>query len=116
LAGPGAQAKGPVELRLRLDKWLWQARFFRARSIAAEAIATGSCRVNGQRITRPGYAVATGDVLTFVTGNRVRLIRVAALGVRRGPASEAVALYVDLDPSPAASGPSDPAPEDKAPA
>jgi ribosome-associated heat shock protein Hsp15 len=84
---------------IRLDKWLWHARFFRSRSLAAAAIAAGTVRVNAQRVTRPGRTVAPGDVLTFVQGARVRVVRVAAPGVRRGPAAEAAALYHDLDPA-----------------
>lgn len=83
---------------MRLDKWLWQARFFKSRSIAAEVIAEGHVRVNGTRISRPGRDVGAGDTLTFPQGNRIRVIRVLALGLRRGPATEAQALYLDLDP------------------
>lgn len=83
---------------MRLDKWLWQARFFRSRSIAAEVIAEGHVRVNGTRISRPGRDVGAGDTLTFPQGNRIRVIRVLALGIRRGPATEAQELYLDLDP------------------
>ncbi len=83
---------------MRLDKWLWQARFFKSRSIAAEMIEDGHVRVNGTRISRPGRDVAQGDTLTFPQGNRIRVIRILALGLRRGPAAEAQALYLDLDP------------------
>lgn len=90
---------------MRLDKWLWQARFFKSRSTAAEVIADGHVRVNGTRISRPGRDVGAGDTLTFPQGNRIRVIRVLAPGVRRGPATEAQELYLDLDP-----GTSDPDP------
>jgi len=83
-------------LRLRLDKWLWQARFFRTRTLAAGQVAEGQVRLNGARVTRPAQAVGPGDVLTFVQGSRVRVVRIAALGARRGPAAEARALYEDL--------------------
>lgn len=86
---------------IRIDKWLWHARFFRARSAAAAAVTAGQVRVNGQRVTRPGRAVRPGDTLTFAQGSRVRLIRVLAPGLRRGPAAEAQALYADLDAPPA---------------
>jgi ribosome-associated heat shock protein Hsp15 len=91
--------------RLRLDKWLWQARFFRSRSLAAAAVASGHLRVNGTPVSRPGRDIVAGDTLTFPQGNRIRLIRVLALGTRRGPAPEAQALYLDLDPPPAAANP-----------
>ncbi|NHB75133.1 RNA-binding S4 domain-containing protein [Rhodobacter sp. M37P] len=81
-----------------MDKWLWQARFFKSRSLAAEAIAAGSVRVNGTRVTRPGRDIAAGDTLTFPQGARIRLVRVLAIGLRRGPAREAQTLYLDLDP------------------
>ncbi|MBU2963406.1 RNA-binding S4 domain-containing protein [Citreicella sp. C3M06] len=83
--------------KLRLDKWLWQARFFKTRSLAAKVIG-GGLRVNGQSIAKPAFAVGPGDVLTFAQGRDVRVIRILALGERRGPAPEAQALYADLDP------------------
>lgn len=86
---------------LRLDKWLWYARFFKSRSLAARACAAGEVRLNGTRIEKAHALVRAGDVLTFAAGSRIRVVRVAALGVRRGPAPEAQALYVDLDPPPA---------------
>ena len=82
---------------IRLDKWLWQARFFKTRSLAAAVVAEGHVRVNGTRTTKPAQPVRPGDTLTFVQGGRVRLIRVLAPGGRRGPAVEAQALYDDLD-------------------
>ena len=85
---------------MRLDKWLWQARFFKSRGLAAELIEAGSVRVNGTRVSRPGRDVTPGDTLTFPQGARIRLVRILALGLRRGPATEAQALYLDLDPRP----------------
>jgi ribosome-associated heat shock protein Hsp15 len=83
--------------RLRIDKWLWQARFVKSRSLAAALVEAGHLRVNGQPITKPGREIAPGDTLTFPQGGRIRLIRVTALGLRRGPATEAQGLYLDLD-------------------
>ncbi len=54
MAGPGGRDTAPPGDRLRLDKWLWQARFFKSRSLAAAAIETGHIRVNGQPVSRPG--------------------------------------------------------------
>lgn len=54
--------------------------------------------MNAQRVTKPATGVRPGDVLTFSQGARVRVIRIAALGLRRGPASEAQTLYEDLTP------------------
>jgi ribosome-associated heat shock protein Hsp15 len=83
--------------KIRIDKWLWHARFFKTRSLAAKVVASG-VRVNGQPIAKPAFGVASGDVLTFAQGKDVRVIRVVAHGVRRGPAPEARELYEDLDP------------------
>ncbi|WP_151718702.1 RNA-binding S4 domain-containing protein [Gemmobacter serpentinus] len=88
----------PPRATIRLDKWLWQARFFRSRPMACEMIDEGHLRLNGQRCLKAGHQVGAGDTLTFPQGGRIRLIRVLAPGARRGPASEAQGLYLDLDP------------------
>ncbi len=100
MAGPSGKPNPGALPRLRLDKWLWQARFFKTRALASDMIDAGSVRVNGTRVTRPGRDVAQGDVLTFPQGARIRVIRILALGQRRGPSTEAQALYVDLEPQP----------------
>lgn len=105
MAGKGARSSPESAATVRLDKWLWQARFFKSRGLAAEEIAAGHLRINGQKTLKPGHVLRVGDVLTFAQGGRIRLIRVAALGLRRGPATEAQALYVDLDASPPDGGP-----------
>lgn len=99
MAGPSGKADPNAAARLRLDKWLCQARFFKSRGLAAEVIEAGHVRVNGTRISRPGRDILEGDTLTFPQGDRIRLVRVLALGQRRGPAPEAQALYLDLDAS-----------------
>jgi len=81
----------------RVDKWLWHARFFRTRTLAAKVVADG-VRINGVRIDRPAALVRPGDVLTFAQGSDVRVIEVAAIGLRRGPAPEAHGLYLDRTP------------------
>ena len=81
---------------LRLDKWLWQARFFKTRTLAATLAGRRKIRVNSTLVTKPHYRIRPGDVLTFPQGTTVRVVRVVDLGVRRGPASEAQALYEDL--------------------
>ncbi len=85
-----------AESGLRIDKWLWQARFFKTRGLAAKAVAAG-VRVNGQRTDKSHALVRPGDALTFKQADRVRVVRVEALGTRRGPAPEAARLYADLD-------------------
>jgi ribosome-associated heat shock protein Hsp15 len=97
LAGPSGKADPAAVPRLRLDKWLWQARFFKSRALAADLVAGGHVRVNGIPVSRPGRDITTGDVLTFPHGTRIRVVRILALGQRRGPATEAQELFADLD-------------------
>lgn len=85
---------------IRLDKWLWQARFFKSRSIAASVVSGGKVRVDSQPVSKPARAVGPGDVLTFVQANDTKVVRIVACGERRGPAPEAQALYEDLTPAP----------------
>ncbi len=84
------------QAKLRIDKWLWQARFFKTRSLAAKQVSGGHVRLNGNRVQKPAQSVAPGDVLTFPQGRSVRVVRVEKLGERRGPAPEAQTLYHDL--------------------
>ena len=84
------------QAKLRIDKWLWQARFFKTRSLAAKQVSSGHVRLNGNRVQKPAQAVGPGDVLTFPQGRIVRVVRVEALGTRRGPAVEAQTLFADL--------------------
>ncbi len=98
---------------LRIDKWLWQARFFKSRSLAAGLCGGGKLRLNGNRVTKSHAVVRPGDVLTFPKGPHVRVIKVEALGSRRGPAAEAATLYEDLAP-PAPRARREPAPPPQA--
>lgn len=81
---------------LRLDRWLWFARFFKSRSLAARVCADRRVRVNGAVVAKPDHRVRTGDVLTFPQGREIRVVRVAGIGSRRGPAVEARTLFDDL--------------------
>jgi ribosome-associated heat shock protein Hsp15 len=81
---------------LRLDKWLWYARFFKTRVMATRAIAGGRFRLDGEVMSKPHRAAIIGQTLTFAQGANIRVIRIVALGSRRGPASEAMLLYKDL--------------------
>jgi ribosome-associated heat shock protein Hsp15 len=83
---------------LRLDKWLWFARFVKTRSLATRLVVDGRMRVNGAPTQKAHYAIKPGDVLTFALGPHIRVIKVTTLGIRRGPATEAQSLYEDLDP------------------
>ena len=82
----------------RLDKWLWHARFFKTRSLAATQVSGGAIRVNGDHVTKRATQISAGDVLTFSQGRHVRVIKVGSLATRRGPATEAQTLYEDLSP------------------
>jgi ribosome-associated heat shock protein Hsp15 len=94
-AGDGGDERGVPDTQ-RLDKWLWQARFFKTRGLAARTVSEGRVRVNGQRVMKPSAQVRAGDVLTFAQGDAIRVVRVEALAIRRGPSPEAVRLYADL--------------------
>ena len=93
---------------LRVDKWLWYARFFKSRTLAARLCASRRLRINGTIVGKPHHALKAGDVLTFPLGRHIRVIRVSALGARRGPATEARTLYEDLEPPQARTPPSAP--------
>jgi len=77
---------------MRLDKWLWCARFFKTRQLAAEAIRAGKIKVDGIRV-KPARSVRTGDVYTITHSPFAYTITVKSLADRRGPASEAAKLY-----------------------
>ncbi|MGH1329841.1 MAG: RNA-binding S4 domain-containing protein [Paracoccaceae bacterium] len=97
---PSQPNNGPRET-IRIDKWLWFARFFKTRTLAAKTVSGGHLRLNGAKIAKPATAVGAGDTITFLQGRDIREIRIQALGVRRGPAPEAQTLYEDLAPKPA---------------
>lgn len=82
--------------RQRLDKWLWHARVVKARTSAAELVASGHVRINGTREKSPGHAVKAGDVVTIALDHSVRVLKVTGFAERRGDASSARVLYEDL--------------------
>ena len=84
---------------LRVDKYLWFARFFKTRSLATKRANGGRIRINGNKIKKSSDTVRIGDILTFAQGNEIRVIRVLNLGTRRGPAQEAQSLYEDITPN-----------------
>jgi ribosome-associated heat shock protein Hsp15 len=84
---------------VRLDKWLWAARFYKSRSLAQAACAGGKVDVNGQA-AKPSRAIRVGDRIEVTLGEWRRLLIVQALDDRRGPAATARALYEDLSPPP----------------
>lgn len=86
----------------RIDKWLWQARVFKTRSLAAKIVTDGGVRLTRDgtttRVEKPSASVKPGDQLAFLHGDRLRVLEVLACGVRRGPAAEARLLYADHSP------------------
>ena len=83
--------------RMRLDKWLWAARFFKTRSLATQAIDHGRVKLNGERV-KPAREVKPGDRLALRIGEAEWTLTVQALAMQRGPAPVAQALYVE-DPA-----------------
>jgi len=83
---------------LRIDKWLWAARFFKTRSLAQAAVAGGKVKTNGERV-KPAREVASGDRLSIRIGEFEWLINVRALSNQRGPAEAARKLYEEDEAS-----------------
>ena len=82
--------------RQRVDKWLWFARLVKTRTLAAAIVSQGQVRLNKVKLVKPSHEVAPGDILTLAVHGRVRVVKVMAIGARRGPASEAQTLYQDM--------------------
>ena len=82
--------------RQRLDKWLWHARVVKARSSAAELVASGHVRINGTREKSPGHAIKIGDVVTVALDRTVRVLTVTGFNERRGDSASARVLYEEL--------------------
>jgi ribosome-associated heat shock protein Hsp15 len=83
---------------MRVDKWLWAARFFKTRSLATEAVLAGHVQVGGARV-KPAREVRVGDALVIRRGAVTWNVEVRALAERRGPASEAAKLYEETKES-----------------
>jgi len=85
----------------RADVWLWRARFFKTRSLAARFVEEGRIRLTRggveSRIDKPSRTLKPGDVLVFALGGRIVAVRMLASGERRGPATEARGLYEPVD-------------------
>jgi ribosome-associated heat shock protein Hsp15 len=88
--------------RVRVDVWLWRARLFKTRSLAANAVADGAvyCEQSGRsrRLEKPSHLVGPGDGLSVQTHRGLRTVKILALGVRRGPPAEARLLYEESAP------------------
>ena len=89
-------AENVIQTTRRVDQWLWFARLFKSRTSAAKFCLAGRLRINKASIDKASHAVRVGDILTFFAGGRVRVVRIRALGNRRGPAGEARELYQEL--------------------
>jgi ribosome-associated heat shock protein Hsp15 len=87
-----------IDNDLRIDKWLWFARFFKSRSQATAAVAGGLVHVNGQR-TKASYAVCAGDVIAVTRSEHHIEVVVSGIPVRRGPATEAARFYTETEKS-----------------
>ena len=83
---------------LRVDKWLWFARFFKSRSQSTDAVAGGLVHVNGERV-KPSRSVQVGDALTITRGEARYEVVIQAMLQRRGPASEAQSAYLETPES-----------------
>lgn len=96
-----AEAGGEDRSWQRLDKWLWHARFLKARADCARLAEGGLIRLNRQPTNKPHARLRLGDVLTLpLGGQRVKVVRILALAQRRGPAPEARLLYEEIPETP----------------
>jgi ribosome-associated heat shock protein Hsp15 len=87
-----------MESSVRLDKWLWAARFFKTRSVAREAVSGGKVHLNGNR-AKPGRTINVGDELRIQRGEEEFVITIVEPSTRRGPATVARTLYKESDES-----------------
>lgn len=87
--------------QIRIDKWLWHARFYRTRLLAQSAACAGLIRLNGQRVEKSSVAIGPGDVLTLPKGREIVAVRVVGIAARRGSADDARRLYESADETPA---------------
>lgn len=85
-----------IRERLRVDKWLWHARFARSRTLAARLVSEGHVRIDGKRADDPAKAVRIGSVLTLALPQGVRVVEVLQLAEKRGGAPLASTFYRDL--------------------
>lgn len=88
----------PATTSVRIDKWLWAARFFKTRAVAADAVTGGKVEVGGERV-KPARAVRIGELVNIRLGPYVHIVRVLGLSGTRGPASVAVLLYEETPES-----------------
>ena len=87
-----------MDSSVRLDKWLWAARFFKTRSVARDAVSGGKVHLNGNR-AKPGRTLSIDDVLRIQRGDDEYTITIIEVASRRGPAAVAQTLYEESDES-----------------
>lgn len=87
-------AQSPALTRLRADKWLWAARFYKSRSLACEDIELGRVRVNGVSV-KPARELKTGDIVMLRSGSGIKTVTVLTLSDKRGPAPVAALMFVE---------------------
>ena len=81
---------------MRLDKWLWHARLYKTRSLSAKVVKKGVVRVNGRRLQKPSSIIKIGDGITIYHDRRIRALKVLDISEKRGSATDAQCLYVDI--------------------
>lgn len=86
------------QLRQRIDKWLWHARFAKTRTSAQKLVSGGKVRVDSEKIKSPNRQVSAGNVLTLTMPRQIRIIEIVGIAARRGPYEQAKLLYNDLSP------------------
>lgn len=93
----------PIDGEIRVDIWLWRARFFKTRAMATDYVSRKGIRItrHGQtrKTSKPGQRVAPGDILTFYKAKTIETVEILDVGARRGPAAEAAGLYRRPAPS-----------------
>jgi ribosome-associated heat shock protein Hsp15 len=94
----GDAARRTAREPVRLDKWLWAARFFKTRSLAAKAVDGGKVRLNGEG-AKPSRDIKPGDELAIRVGELEWVVEVKALSRQRGPAAQAALLYTEHEDS-----------------
>jgi ribosome-associated heat shock protein Hsp15 len=89
----------PLDQSVRLDKWLWFARFCKSRALAQKLIERGQVAIDGATVTKVSAAVRPGQVIAITLGPVRRTVAVTAVGDRRGPPAQAQALYQNAGPT-----------------
>jgi ribosome-associated heat shock protein Hsp15 len=99
MAADGRTDDPSDQARLRIDRWLWFARFFKSRNAASQVCNARRIRIAGKIVAKASHMVKVGDILTFPQARTIRTIKIVELGTRRGPAPEAQMLYEDMEPA-----------------